>query len=96
MIFTCGDGRKAAKIDASELRDRSRRQLERVGSDQEVEAFLEEPPHGWIVGTTDEVVAQLDVLREAGVDRVMCQQLLHDDLEAISLLGEISPRVAGQ
>ena len=48
------------------------------------------------MGTTDEVIAQLDRLREAGVERVMCQQLLHDDLDAIALLGEISPHVAGQ
>jgi alkanesulfonate monooxygenase SsuD/methylene tetrahydromethanopterin reductase-like flavin-dependent oxidoreductase (luciferase family) len=81
--------------DEAELRDRARRQLERVDGDQDVDAFLEQPPHGWIVGTADEVVAQLDVLREAGVDRVMCQQLLHDDLDAIALIGEISPRVAG-
>jgi F420-dependent oxidoreductase-like protein len=81
--------------DEAELRDRARRQLERVDGDEDVDAFLEQPPHGWIVGTADEVVAQLDVLREAGVDRVMCQQLLHDDLDAIALIGEISPRVAG-
>ena len=82
--------------DTAELRERSRRQLEWLGSGQDVDAFLADPPHGWIVGTADEVLAQLDGLREAGVERVMCQQLVHDDLDAIALLGEISPRVAGQ
>ena len=85
-----------AGADPAELRDRARRQLERVDSAQDVDALLADPPYGWIVGTTDEVIAQLDRRREAGVERVMCQQLLHDDLDAIALLGEISPHVAGQ
>ena len=81
--------------DAGELRDRARRQLERVGSDQDVGALLRDPPHGWIVGEIEQVVEQLNVLREAGVSRVMCQQLLHGDLEAVALLGrELAPLVA--
>ena len=80
--------------DAAELRDRARHQLERAGGDGDVDALLNDPPRGWVVGTTDEVLEQLDTLREAGVDRVMCQQLLHEDLDAIALLGELLPRVA--
>jgi F420-dependent oxidoreductase-like protein len=81
--------------DRDDLRDRARRQLERVGSDQSVDEFLADPPHGWIVGTIEQVAEQLDVLREAGVNRVMCQQLLHEDLDAVALLGaELAPRVA--
>jgi F420-dependent oxidoreductase-like protein len=85
-----------AGSDTGELRDRAGRQLKRVGSDQDIDAFLADPPYGWIVGTADQVVDQLDRLREAGVERVMCQQLLHNDLDAVALLGELSPRVAGQ
>jgi F420-dependent oxidoreductase-like protein len=81
--------------DAADLRDRMRRQLAKAGSGQDVEEALSDPPYGWIVGTIDEVVDQLNPLREAGVSRVMCQQLLHDDLDAIALLGEeLAPRVA--
>jgi F420-dependent oxidoreductase-like protein len=81
--------------DDSELRDRVVRLLERVGMDRDAGEFIADPPGGWIVGTVDQVVAQLDVLREAGVSRVMCQQLLHDDLEAVALLGgELARRVA--
>jgi F420-dependent oxidoreductase-like protein len=84
-----------AGADRDDLRDRARRQLERVGSEQSLEAFLADPPHGWIVGTVEQVVEQLDALREAGVSRVMCQQLLHEDLDAIALLGDqLAPRVA--
>lgn len=84
-----------AGSDASDLRDRARRQLERIGADQDVDAFLADPPHGWIVGTVEQVVDRLSVLREAGVSRVMCQQLLHDDLDHVALLGgKLAPRVA--
>jgi F420-dependent oxidoreductase-like protein len=77
-----------------ELRDRARRLLERVGSSSELDSFLAAPPPGWIVGTVDQVVERLDALREAGVSRVMCQQLLHDDLDSVALLGELGARVA--
>jgi F420-dependent oxidoreductase-like protein len=80
--------------DTSELRDRAGRLLEQVGMDTDVDSFLATPPPSWIVGTADQVVEQLDALREAGVGRVMCQQLLHDDLDAVALLGELGPRVA--
>jgi alkanesulfonate monooxygenase SsuD/methylene tetrahydromethanopterin reductase-like flavin-dependent oxidoreductase (luciferase family) len=50
------------------------------------------PPDGWIVGTLDEARAQLSELAAAGVDRVMLQLLLHDDLEQIELVGrELAP-----
>ncbi|MGE5617318.1 MAG: LLM class flavin-dependent oxidoreductase, partial [Candidatus Woesearchaeota archaeon] len=81
--------------DDSELRDRAARLVARVGMSPSAEDFIADPPAGWIVGTVEAVTAQLDVLREAGVSRVMCQQLLHDDLEAVALLGhELAPRVA--
>jgi alkanesulfonate monooxygenase SsuD/methylene tetrahydromethanopterin reductase-like flavin-dependent oxidoreductase (luciferase family) len=43
-----------------------------------------------IVGTLDEVGERLGALREAGVARVMCQQLLHTDLDQIALIGELA------
>jgi hypothetical protein len=30
-------------------------------------------------------------LRDAGLDRLMCQHLLHDDVEAIALIGRDLP-----
>jgi F420-dependent oxidoreductase-like protein len=49
----------------------------------------------WILGSADEVLEQLGALREAGVARVMCQHLLHDDLDAVALIGEVlAPQVA--
>jgi F420-dependent oxidoreductase-like protein len=51
-------------------------------------------PAGWITGTTDEVVARIKELEAAGVERVMLQHLLHDDLDAVELTGrEVIPAV---
>ena len=36
---------------------------------------------------------QLAALRDAGVDRVMCQHLLHDDLDVLALIAELAPGV---
>jgi F420-dependent oxidoreductase-like protein len=78
--------------DRAELGERVGRLAERMGAD--ADALLSDPPSGWLVGTLDEVTEQLLALREAGVQRVMCQQLVHDDLDAIELLGrQLAPRV---
>jgi len=51
-------------------------------------------PEDWIAGTPDQVVARLRELEAAGVQRVMLQHLLHDDLEAVELAGrEVLPAV---
>jgi F420-dependent oxidoreductase-like protein len=79
--------------DDGELRDRARRLGERTGADPD--GLLSEPPAGWVVGTVDAAVEQLSALREAGVARVMCQHLLHDDLDAVALIGErLAPAVS--
>jgi F420-dependent oxidoreductase-like protein len=79
--------------DEHELAERARRLAEKTGGD--AEAILHDPPPSWIVGTVDRATEQLLALRDAGVSRVMCQQLLHDDLDAVALLGgELGPTVA--
>ena len=73
--------------DRAEYEERRRLLTERSG----------EAPDGgaWITGTVDEVAEQLGALRDAGVARVMCQHLLHDDLDAVALIGEVlAPQVA--
>jgi F420-dependent oxidoreductase-like protein len=78
--------------DEGELRDRARRVAPLAETD--AESFLTDPPAGWIVGTVDQVGEQLAKLRDAGVRRVMCQHLLHEDLDVVALLGtELAPRL---
>jgi alkanesulfonate monooxygenase SsuD/methylene tetrahydromethanopterin reductase-like flavin-dependent oxidoreductase (luciferase family) len=47
------------------------------------------------VGTVDAAAEQLRALRDAGLSRIMCQQLVHEDLDAVALLGErLAPLLA--
>jgi len=48
---------------------------------------------GWVRGTPEQVVERLREYEAVGVERVMLQQLLHDDLEHVSLLGEVATRL---
>jgi alkanesulfonate monooxygenase SsuD/methylene tetrahydromethanopterin reductase-like flavin-dependent oxidoreductase (luciferase family) len=72
--------------DDAELGERADRLEQRTG--MEPGSLLREPPTGWIVGTVEHVAEQLRALADAGVDRVFCQHLLHDDLDAVALIGE--------
>jgi F420-dependent oxidoreductase-like protein len=79
--------------DERELHQRAERLAAKIGA--QADALVSDPPAGWIVGTVQRAAQQLHELREAGVHRVMCQQLLHEDLEAVALLGErLAPLVA--
>jgi F420-dependent oxidoreductase-like protein len=73
-------------VGSDDLRERAQRLAAKTGDD--ADTLLANPPHGWIVGTIEQAGEQLGALGEAGVSRVMCQQLLHDDLDAVALLGE--------
>ena len=78
--------------DDAELRERVERLAAVIG--QDADELRSQPPPAWIIATLDEATERLLALREAGVSRVMCQQLLHDDLDAVALLGaELAPRV---
>ena len=49
----------------------------------------------WVCGTVDEAVARLRELAAAGVERMLLQHLLHDDLDAVQLFGrELVPAVS--
>jgi alkanesulfonate monooxygenase SsuD/methylene tetrahydromethanopterin reductase-like flavin-dependent oxidoreductase (luciferase family) len=48
------------------------------------------PADAWITGTPDEAHEQLGALADAGVERVMLQLLLHDDVDQVELVGELN------
>lgn len=74
--------------DRAELRERVGRQLDRAGQGGTPEALLDSPPDHWVLGTVDEVVERLRAYEAAGVQRVMLQHLVHDDLDMVALIGD--------
>jgi alkanesulfonate monooxygenase SsuD/methylene tetrahydromethanopterin reductase-like flavin-dependent oxidoreductase (luciferase family) len=69
--------------DRDDVERRRRRIAELTGNEPESRSG------STIVGTPDEVRARLREYEEAGVERVMAQHLLHDDLEMVALLGAL-------
>jgi len=67
--------------DRAELDGRAVRLSKKINADPE--ALLMDPPSGWVVGDVEQALGQLKQLKQAGVSRVMCQHLLHDDLDAV-------------
>jgi F420-dependent oxidoreductase-like protein len=72
--------------DDKELGQRAAALEQRTGA--EPGSIVGEPPDGWIVGTVADAAEQLRALADVGVERVFCQHLLHDDLDAVALIGE--------
>lgn len=80
--------------DQADLEARAARLAARVGDGMDGAELLANRRPGEITGTSDQVVARLGELAEAGVTRVMMQHLNHEDLEFVSLVGrEVIPRV---
>ncbi len=74
--------------DRAEVLERLGRMLERTGRGGSPEGLLAEPPAQLIVGTVDEVVERLRACEAAGVQRVMLQHLVHDDVDMVALIGD--------
>jgi alkanesulfonate monooxygenase SsuD/methylene tetrahydromethanopterin reductase-like flavin-dependent oxidoreductase (luciferase family) len=83
-------------IDRADVLQRVQRVMRVFGSgDDDPEQVLEERSERWIAGTPGEVVARLEALAEAGVERVYLQHLVHDDVEMVELVGaEVLPALS--
>jgi alkanesulfonate monooxygenase SsuD/methylene tetrahydromethanopterin reductase-like flavin-dependent oxidoreductase (luciferase family) len=73
--------------DEDELLDRAGRLAAKLESGRSAREELEALPPSWISGTVDVVAERLRALAGIGVDRVMLQLLLHDDLDQLALIG---------
>jgi len=81
--------------DGADLRERARRLQARRGENGDPAELLSRYEERGVCGTPEQVVGRLRALEEAGVERVMLQHLLHDDLETVALVGrEVVPAVA--
>ena len=79
--------------DQAELRDRIGRLADWQG--REPGEVLDGLRATGVVGTVDEAAERLRALEGAGAQRVMVQHLLHEDIEAVELIGrELIPQVA--
>ena len=72
-------------VDRGEVRERLRRV---VGEGRDVDEALAQARDRWLVGTVDEVAERLAAFRDAGVSRVMLQQLDHGDSELTAVIGD--------
>ena len=80
--------------DEDELRERAARIGERFGGRSADEVLARNRERG-TAGTPEQLAATLRELEEVGVERVMLQHLIHDDLETVELIGrELVPAVA--
>ena len=81
--------------DRAELERRAARLLERSGEKGDPGAYLDGLPPDRLRGTPEQLLESLAELAKAGVERIMMQHLLHDDLEALALIGqEVIPGAA--
>ncbi|MBW3593752.1 MAG: LLM class flavin-dependent oxidoreductase, partial [Actinobacteria bacterium] len=81
--------------DRAEVRERVSGALEREREEAGVDAFVRENGDRDVIGTVDEVVERLRELEGAGVDRVMLQHLVHEDLETVDVLAsQVRPALA--
>jgi alkanesulfonate monooxygenase SsuD/methylene tetrahydromethanopterin reductase-like flavin-dependent oxidoreductase (luciferase family) len=74
--------------DEAELHARAKRLMELEGETGDPKAWLDGVAGEYVVGTVPQVLDRLGELSEAGVERIMMQHLLHDDLDAVRLIGE--------
>ena len=76
--------------DERDFRDRAARYHERAGAPGSLDDWLAGTDPVWIVGTVGVVAGQLRELAAAGVESVMAQHLLADDLAMVDLLASLA------
>ncbi len=81
--------------DAAEAEARAQRLVDLGFEVGDGASLLEENRDTWVCGTAADAVGRLRELADAGVERMMLQHLLHDDLDAVELFGrELVPAVS--
>ena len=77
--------------DRVDLLERVHRYAEIRGEDaSDPEAYLERQPPQVLAGTVAEVAKRIEELEDAGVERLMLQYLMHDDLDGVDLIAELA------
>lgn len=76
-------------VDEDDVRARGARLKELSGADGDLDGWFAGLRDSWIIGTVEQVAGRLAELEDAGVQRVMLQHQLHEELDAIALMGEL-------
>jgi F420-dependent oxidoreductase-like protein len=93
MVFSLMTG-CIVGADTAELHRRAQALMDWSLASGSVDEYLTSMSREWVVGTVEEVVDRLGKLGDAGVDRIMLQHQLHEDVEMIQLVGaEVVPKV---
>ena len=93
MRFSLMTGLVVGETRADAL-DRARQLYERESRDAGFDDWLHHYSKASLVGSVDEVGERLRAIAAVGVDRVMLQHLLHEDLEPVRMIGrELAPRL---
>lgn len=75
--------------DESEFRDRAHRLMELSGQEGDLGAYVDGLREAWVVGTVEQAAERLVAMEGAGLDRVMLQHQLHDDLDMVQLIATL-------
>lgn len=73
---------------ASDVRDRAARMRDLAADDRSVDDYLAWLSERWIVGTGSQIVEQVKELQDAGVEHLVLQHLLPDDLDMLDVVAE--------
>ena len=76
--------------DRADLLDRARRVMAVRGDALDPAVWLEQRAEDWVLGTPDDARARLREYEEAGVERVMLQNLTHGDLDHVALIASLA------
>lgn len=74
----------------AEFRDRASRLHQRSGSTRDLDQWLAAREGAWVLGTPERARRRLDELTQAGVEQVMLQHLLHDDLDMLDVMADLA------
>lgn len=80
-------------ISPDEFQERVRGVLRATNNDDSPDDFVRESQTEQVLGTVDEAVERLRAYEAAGVERIMLQHLLHQDLDMVRLLGAAAAAV---
>ncbi len=79
--------------DRDEVEERGRRLAAVLGVAPSLDAVRERLGTAALIGTVEEVATALEIYRAVGVERVMLQHLLHEDVATVATLADLAARL---